>query len=81
MTTAAIARSPVDKGRFSLENPLQSFLCKPPPPGLSYFPNGRWARQCRTSRAASRCDRDGESVREIARSYNVSQATISRLTA
>jgi transposase-like protein len=33
-------------------------------------------------REAIRCrDRDGEPVREIARSYNVIQSTISRLTA
>jgi IS30 family transposase len=31
--------------------------------------------------AIRRRDRDGETVREIARSYNVSHSTISRLTA
>jgi DNA invertase Pin-like site-specific DNA recombinase len=33
------------------------------------------------SEAIRRRDRDGEPVREIARSYNVSHSTISRLTA
>jgi hypothetical protein len=38
-------------------------------------------RRTKMREAIRRRDRDGEPVREIARSYNVSQSTISRLTA
>jgi hypothetical protein len=75
---------------FSLENRLQSFLWKPLPPG----PHGRWGAAApdnlrrkpnladdQRREAIRRRDRDGETLRLIGRSYNVSHSTISRLTA
>jgi IS30 family transposase len=44
-------------------------------------PHGPSVSKLRKREAIRRRDRDGEPVREIDRSYNVSHSTISRLTA